>query len=562
MSFKLRQWQQEAMEKYRLANPRVFCITATPGAGKTSFSLALLNKLIEAGRIDQVIVVVPTDHLRKQWSDAAIEKGIFLDPSLSNHTSFVAPDFMGYVVTYAQVANNPGIHLRRVSHEGKKTMVVFDEIHHAGDGLSWGSGIQMAFQNAARVLALTGTPYRTANEQIPFVKYRKESDGTLVSLSDYTYGYGEALKDNVVRPVTFAAYSGETSWSNSAGEVLTGSLGSDSDANELKAWRTALDPKGAWIKHVIEVADERLMAIRSHGMPDAGGMILASDKESAKAYAQILKKITGTNPTVVLSEDNRASKKIKEFDAATDDDSRWLVAVRMVSEGVDVPRLAVGVWATNYRTSLFFAQAVGRFVRSRRKGEVATVFLPAVKPLLALAATMEEHRNHVIAPEKEEEVIEGLDDHELELPEIDPDEAEEKLPGGGDFIPLEATAQFAHVLYGGKAYLGGRELTEEEEDYLGIPGLLSPDMIASMLQERDKQMRKNNPVVEEEKVNPFEAVEIRKEINRLVSRIALKNNLPHAQVHSRAKKAVPGPPTAHAGVEILKDRLAWLETNV
>lgn len=558
---KLRQWQAEAMEKYRLMNPRTFTVTATPGAGKTSFSLALLTKLIDAKRIDQVIIVVPTDHLRKQWSDAGIEKGIFLDPSLSNKTSFVAPDFMGYVVTYAQVANNPGIHMRRVSHDGKRTMVVFDEIHHAGDGLSWGSAVNLAFRDATRILALTGTPFRTSNEKIPFVQYKTESDGTLLSLSDYTYGYGEALKDHVVRPVTFAAYSGETSWTNSAGEVLTGSLGSDSDANELKAWRTALDPKGAWIRHVIEVADERLMAIRDNGMPDAGGMILASDKESARAYAQILKKVTGTTPTVVLSEDNRASKKIDEFSAAEGDEDRWLVAVRMVSEGVDVPRLAVGVWATNYRTPLFFAQAVGRFVRARRKGEVATVFLPAVKPLLALAATMEEKRTHVIEPDKPEEDIEGLDDHELEMPTVDEDEAEEKLPGEKDFNPLDSSAQFAHVLYGGKAYVGNRELTEEEEEYLGIPGLLSPDMIASMLQQRDRMVKKDIVVVEEDKPNPFEAVEIRKDINRLVSRIALKNNLPHAQVHSRVRKAVPGPPSAHAGVDILKDRLLWLEQN-
>lgn len=557
----LRAWQEAALEKYRIANPKDSLIVATPGAGKTTFSLTLLSKLLEAKRIDQIIIVVPTDHLRKQWSDAANEKGIFLDPSLDNKNRYVSPDFHGYVVTYAQVASNFGIHMRRVEHEGKKTMIVFDEVHHAGDGLSWGSAVRSAFTKAERRLSLTGTPFRTSAEQIPFVRYTKESDGTLLSSPDYTYGYGDALRDGVVRPVTFAAYSGETSWSNSAGEVLTGSLGSDSDANELKAWRTALNPKGDWIRHVMQVADERLMSLRANGMPDAGGMILASDKESAREYAKILKKITGTNPTVVLSEDNRASKKIDEFYGAEGDEDRWLVAVRMVSEGVDIPRLAVGVWATNYRTPLFFAQAVGRFVRSRKKGEVATVFLPAVKPLLALAASMEEERIHAIAPEAPEEDIEGLDDHELEMPDIDPDEGDEKLEHG-DFIPLEATAQFAHVLYGGKAYLGNRELTDEEEDFLGIPGLLTPDMMADMLGERDRLIRKNAPVQEAEKViNPFEAVEIRKDINRYVSRIALKNNLPHAKVHASVKKAVPGPPSAHAGVEILKERLQWLEIN-
>ena len=41
-------------------------------------------------------------------------------------------------------------------------------------------------------------------------------------------------------------------------------------------------------------------------------------------------------------------------------DDPWIVAVRMVSEGVDIPRLAGGVYATNTLTDLFFRQAVGR----------------------------------------------------------------------------------------------------------------------------------------------------------------------------------------------------------
>ena len=96
---------------------------------------------------------------------------------------------------------------------------------------------------------------------------------------------------------------------------------------------------------------------------------------------------------MVLSDDNGASSRIEAFSASTD---RWLVAVRMVSEGVDVPRLAVGVYATSTSTPLFFAQAVGRFVRSRARGETASVFLPSVTPLLALAGEMEVARDHVL----------------------------------------------------------------------------------------------------------------------------------------------------------------------
>lgn len=558
----LRAWQKEALEMYRKANPRDFTVTATPGAGKTTFAFTVLEKLLSVKQINQIVVVVPTDHLRKQWADAGINKGIFLDPSLSNQTSLLGDDFIGYVVTYAQVASNPGIHMRRVTQPGKRTMVVFDEIHHAGDGLSWGEATRLAFSGAARRLTLTGTPFRTSGkETIPFVKYETQSDGTQLSMSDYTYGYREALADHVVRPVTFAAYSGQAKWSNSAGETFEATLlGEDlTKAQEQAAWRTALDPKGKWIPHVIAAANDRLDQIRAAGMSDAAGMVLASDQDAARAYARVLKRVTGITPTVVLSDDNKASRKITAFSESTDPNDKWLIAVRMVSEGVDVPRLAVGVWATNYRTPLFFAQAVGRFVRARRKGEVATVFLPAVRPLLALAAGLEEQRNHVIAPPK--------DDPEDLLDPLSEEEEREQDAERNQTVYLESSAHFAHVLYNGKAHVGGPELTEEDEEYLGLPGLLSPDQMAALLRKRDLELRKNvvnsaSSEDEEETLNPFLAVEVRKDINRLVSRLALRRGVPHAQIHNAARRAVAGPPTGQAPYDILLKRREWLEEKL
>src|SRR6201997_5804085 len=128
-------------------------------------------------------------------------------------------------------------------------------------------------------------------------------------------------------------------------------------------------------------------------MPDAGGLVIASDHETARAYAALLRRISGERPAIVLSDDPTASKKISAFAANT---NRWMVAVRMVSEGVDVPRLAVGVYATSVSTPLFFAQAVGRFVRARKRGETASVFLPSVPTLLSFAAELEAERDHVL----------------------------------------------------------------------------------------------------------------------------------------------------------------------
>src|SRR5215217_3271902 len=200
----------------------------------------------------------------------------------------------------------------------------------------------------------------------------------------------------------------------------------------MQAWRTALDPKGQWVPHVIAAMDDRITHLRENGMPDAAGLVLASDQDDARAYAKIVRRVTG-----------KAPEKIERFATGS---ARIAVCVRMISEGVDVPRAAVLAWMTSYRTPLFFAQAVGRVVRARGAHESATVFLPAVRPLLSLAAAMEEQRNHVIPPPKSQP-DEELE--ELDLPPREPREGEMK-----QWEALEADARFAHVLHSGTAHTG------------------------------------------------------------------------------------------------------------
>ncbi len=569
----LRAWQRAAIEQYfdpEREDPEDFLVTATPGAGKTTFALALARRLLDARRVDRVVVVAPTDHLRTQWAEAAHRAGIELDPTMSNAVGPVRPDVRGYVTTYAQVAGHPMLHRARAT--AKRSLVVLDEIHHAGDGLSWGEAVQEAFADARRRLSLTGTPFRTkADERIPFVKYVEddsaESEGGLRSLADYTYGYRQALADGVVRPVVFAAYTGTSRWRNSAGEVVAASLSDPSTKSvEALAWKTALDPRGDWVPHVIAAMDERLEHLREHGMHDAGGLVLASDQDDARAYARIVQRVTGEKPVLILSDDPKASQKITDF---AEGDQRFAVCVRMVSEGVDVPRAACLAWMTSYRTPLFFAQAVGRVVRARRRGESATVFLPAVRPLLALAAEMETDRNHVIPPPPSvtsEEVDEGGLDL-LPAPEREPGEAKE-------YEALEAQAEFAHVLHGGRALLGTEtaplEVTEEDEEFLGLPGLLSPEQTAALLAQRDAEIRKRTaaprgpdedtePVAAEPAEESGEATWhtaslLRKEIHGLVGRVAAGRQMPHATVYAKVRAAVPGPPSASAGVDVLRRR--------
>jgi superfamily II DNA or RNA helicase len=534
---------------YEAENPRRdFLVTATPGAGKTTFALALASRLLARRAIDRVVVVCPTDHLRTQWAEAADRAGIPLDAALSNAVGPVRPDLVGYVTTYAQVAAKPALHAARAS--ARRTLVVLDEVHHAGDGLSWGEAVATAFEQATRRLCLTGTPFRTRpDERIPFVRYAAEADGGWCSTADFTYGYREALRDGVVRPVVFAAYTGTSRWRNSAGEVIAASLSETSTKRtEATAWRTALNPKGRWVPHVIAAMDERITHLRESGMPDAAGLVLATDQEDARAYAAIVEQVTGHKPVVILSDDPKASEKIAAFTHGTE---RMAVCVRMVSEGVDVPRAACLAWMTSYRTPLFFAQGVGRVVRARGTGESATVFLPAVRPLLALAAELEDERNHVIPPPSVDDPL-VLD---VERVQTEPAEVD-------GYELVDADAAFAHVLHAGRAVVSewtGLEISAEDEDFLGLPGILSPEQMASVLARRDSAARKKANTAAE--APPSEAMAawrsgaaLRKEVNRLVGVLAARHGTPHGQIHAQLRRAVPGPASAAASIDVLEGR--------
>ncbi|MDO5751884.1 DEAD/DEAH box helicase [Arthrobacter sp.] len=558
---KLRAWQSEAMEKYFSENPKDFMAVATPGAGKTTFALHIATQLIARGTINRVTIVTPTDHLKRQWADAAAKVGIAIDPNFKNADGRHGKGFTGVAVTYAQVASKPLLH--RAKTEAARTLVILDEIHHGGDALSWGDGIREAFDPAARRLALTGTPFRSDTAAIPFVEYAEDRDGIRRSKADYTYGYGEALRDHVVRPVMFMAYSGQMRWRTSAGEEMAARLGEAVTKDVTsQAWRTALNPAGEWIPAVLAAADKRLTEVR-RAVPDAGAMVIATDHEDARAYAAELKKITGESPTVILSDDSKASDKIDKFSAG---DKRWMVAVRMVSEGVDVPRLAVGVYATSTATPLFFAQAVGRFVRARKRGETASIFLPSVPNLMELANQLELERDHALdRPDKDSD---GFMEEDAEMEEANREEKASDTMEKFKFEALESQASFDRVLFdGGEFGTGGAIGSDDELDFLGIPGLLDADQMGVLLRQHqaDQQTRKrrSSSAVAEPEAAPLVdhrmLMDLRGELAKNVSAWSARSGMPHGMVHSELRRICGGPAVAQANESQLQTRLKKLQ---
>ena len=391
-SLRLRRWQRDALEGFEAAGSRDFLAVATPGAGKTTFALtAALRDLAEHAH-RRVIVVAPTQHLKHQWAEAAASFGLHLEPEWSSREP-VPTDMHGLVVTYQQVAADP----RALRGPADDAFVVLDEVHHAGSDRAWGEGIFEAFELAARRLSLSGTPFRSDQNPIPFVEYAFDE-----AVADHVYGYGAALADGgVVRPVFFPRINGQMEWSTPEGTVVTATFDDRLDRTlSSQRLRTALSLDGEWLPTVLDQAHGELVRLREE-QPEAAGLAIAMDVDHARGIADLMRRRLGIDPVVATSDDPLASEVISDFTSGRDP---WIVAIRMVSEGVDIPRLRVGVYATNTVTELFFRQAVGRLVRWTRgmRRQKAFMFIPDDPRLRIYAAQIREERTHSLRRREEE----------------------------------------------------------------------------------------------------------------------------------------------------------------
>ena len=405
----LRPWQREAFDKFVASEQPDFLTVATPGAGKTTFALACARWALAHER-RRLVIVAPTTHLKVQWTQAAHRMGLEVDPNWSPADG-VAPDVHGIVTTYQQVSTaDTAKKLRGVAADA---FVILDEVHHAGDERAWGDGVRTAFEKANRRLCLSGTPFRSDTASIPFVRYEETGVGGEAQ-PDFTYGYADALRDGgVVRPVYFPRFDGLMEWSAPDGSILTANFHDELDrAGSSHRLRAALSLQGDWLSAVVSQAHERLLKIRETH-PDAGGLAICMDQEHARDIARLIRNRFKVEAEVVISDDPDASAKIARFASS---DRHWLVAVRMVSEGVDIPRLRVGVYASTVVTELFFRQAVGRFVRWTRgmASQKAYVYLPDDPRLRTHAFQIAEARRHVLRPPAERDDEFSAEDLERE----------------------------------------------------------------------------------------------------------------------------------------------------
>ncbi|MGW4268698.1 DEAD/DEAH box helicase [Streptomyces californicus] len=392
-----RDWQLKAFGEYVARLQRDFLAAVCPGGGKTVFALAVAKYLLQQGKVKKVVVISPTEALTRQWCDKAAEFGISLDPEASLRDPFKHPrQYVGVSATYQAVAAAGAAHGLCNALNIHSTFVILDEAHHTGEEKAWGDAVLKAFELARYRLLLSGTPKRSDTAKIAFATYDASPDGTERIRRNFTYGTGRGVRDFVIRRTDCRFYDAEVKEVPYGETVaisrnLSEALKRDDVSDLLRA---VMAPESGWLYELMKAVHNELVAIR-RTVPDAACLILADDQDKAEAYADIVKRTTGCDATVVISKDKAAKEKLETFSGTRDP---YIIAVRMVSEGVDIPRLRVLVYLTRTKTELFFAQATARVVRisDPRDTDPAVIFMPSLPVLRELAQGAEDDVVHEI----------------------------------------------------------------------------------------------------------------------------------------------------------------------
>lgn len=379
MSGTLRDWQNSCINKaleHFNATPHFFC-QATPGAGKTRMAAELASRLLEQDRIDLVMCFAPSCQVVEGFRSTFAEVlGRRLDGQIGA---------VGAAYTYQAMEYRDEGFWQLL--DDYRVLVVFDEIHHCAghDPLlsnAWGQQILHRVQDrAAFTLALSGTPWRSDDKAIALARY-STPEGHLIC--DYRYGLKDAITDGVCRSPRIVLLDNQK-------VKLTKELGADSSVRLFPSIAKLLGESPVTyeellrhdevINQLLDLGCSKLNELRLI-KPDAAGLVVATDIEHAQQIAQALD-ARGEGCRIVTNKTPYAQQVINAFRLSA---CRWVVAIGMISEGTDIPRLQVCCYLSRIRTELHYRQVLGRVLR--RTGEAdeqAWLFMLAEPTLQSFA---------------------------------------------------------------------------------------------------------------------------------------------------------------------------------
>lgn len=405
---KLRPWQERAKKavakEWEVDKDSKVLVAACPGAGKTYFAAALASDKLRENSVDVALVVSPSTNIKEQWAEQLNGIGVQAHHRVNNETlkdrdAFnlsMIEDNKAICVTYQQLSRDSELFEKFAMKH--RTMLIADEVHHADDSAEFGRALEAVAEVAEYKLALSGTPFNSTGGSLAMCPVTEEIDENgrriKVVAPIAAYSYGDAVHEQTCRTVEFVKVFGKgvVERRDIVSNVRNTHVIDLARARKTDRIGYLLDPDGEFIDVLLEEGVQALLQIKEHDKR-AAMLVVAKDKDHGARLAKKLAHLAQVHklepPLEVYNDSPKVHDRIRMLDK---DHTDIVVTVRMISEGVDVKRLRVGVYATNYLTKMFFIQFVGRFIRwdDRLGGEqFGKVIIPAHPLLLEYAREIE-----------------------------------------------------------------------------------------------------------------------------------------------------------------------------
>jgi superfamily II DNA or RNA helicase len=541
----LREWQKQATDAFETTLEREFLAVVSPAGGKTIWAVFQAHRFLRKNPSGFLIIVVPTTALKSQWRETAkrcfnIDLAIGL--SIKDRKPYLDPRVKGICTTYSGLSTLlPTIEMWKK--DGRKMFGIFDEIHHTSseENQKWGNATMETGRLTERNIVLSGTPKRTGSERIALVRYRPDGEYD----ANFTYTYGQAITDQVCRMAIFKRIGGDVKWRRD-GEEITVAMKDADNKNRADICKTIFHSNSQWMAKSLITANGHLDEMRETD-PDAACLVVVQggrDEKTDDLYAQmtanlIRNKLGIEDPIVVHSSDEHADQKIDEFRTGT---SKFIIAVKKVSEGVDIKRIRVIIYATTIRTDVFFVQIVGRATRweNNHKGQFALILIPDLPDIVEISLRIESDLKAALRSDRErrERLARENDEilaEESEFPGIP------KLPDDSTFEPL--WAEFKEQGYVAKGMLIGDEKYAEAERmieehpslYAGFPPVLLMSLNAAYEDARAKKPPTPDLEFNDERFDQLPREEQKKEYRSRINKTILRCADLKAQIEGREK---------------------------
>jgi superfamily II DNA or RNA helicase len=383
-----RAWQAEALDVVleRLWQTGTATLHAAPGAGKTFFAALAFRRLMFAGLVDRMVVVVPNRALLTQWKGALATLRVFLDDEPRD--GFLQhPHTVGTVVTYQGLAGSATGQIQLM--QQSPTLLVLDEVHHVGDRRAWGDAVGRIVgkdnpdsPHPAGVLNMTGTLFRSDSAaRIATVHYNQvvvENKIKFQAEADFSVPASDLIGIELRRPDLYA-YAGKVELVDVRNEtVLQGDIADlDAGSQTNTAIRAGFKRRALvqqFAREALRLLSQQLATLENREPLKL--LWVAEDQQSARIAAEEINKAAGRDfARLVISDEKTALQDLRA--AAEDDNPCAIVAVRMVTEGFDCPQVSVIAYASAVTAVLFLAQTMARAMRVTPTERVDRQMLPA-----------------------------------------------------------------------------------------------------------------------------------------------------------------------------------------